>query len=288
MNTEIKKYKFKRGLPVEFEIISITDLYHLNKNMLTAPHRADFYQILWIQQGSPTHFLDFNPLKIEPNSILFVPKDCVHIFDSVGEYDGQVILFTDNFFYKDSNDLKFLQSTILYNDLFDVSQININPSSNLFSALFRLMEEEIKNHNDNYQHDILKNILHSFLLFAERERKKQGFKEVKSGADLDYLILFKDLLEKNFRNHKSVSKYAADLSVSEKRLNKVTSQILDKTPKQLIDDRILLEAKRLLAHNNASIKEIAFNLGFEEPTNFIKYFRKHTRNTPTEFRESFL
>jgi len=71
-------------------------------------------------------------------------------------------------------------------------------------------------------------------------------------------------------------------------LNKATSQILDKTPKQLIDERILLEAKRLLVHSNSTIKEIAFILGYEEPTNFIKYFRKHTQNTPSDFREQYL
>jgi AraC family transcriptional regulator, transcriptional activator of pobA len=60
---------------------------------------------------------------------------------------------------------------------------------------------------------------------------------------------------------------------------------LGKTPKEIIDDRILLEAKRILAHTTESIKEISYYLGFEEPTNFIKYFKKHASVTPTEFRE---
>jgi len=71
-------------------------------------------------------------------------------------------------------------------------------------------------------------------------------------------------------------------------LNQATSKVLDKSPKELIDDRILLEAKRLLVYGNKSIKEIAFQLGFEEPTNFIKYFRKHIDKTPMEFREKYL
>ena len=82
--------------------------------------------------------------------------------------------------------------------------------------------------------------------------------------------------------------YCEKLFVTEKRLNKATTQILGKTPKQMIDERLLLEAKRLLVHETHTIKEIAYELGFDEPTNFIKYFRKHTQKSPTEFRENSL
>jgi AraC-like DNA-binding protein len=98
-------------------------------------------------------------------------------------------------------------------------------------------------------------------------------------------MLFKDLLEINFKTQKQVSFYAKELIITEKRLNQATSKVFGKTPKHIIDDRIILEAKRILVHTNESIKEVAYNLGFEEPTNFIKYFKKHSSVTPTEFRE---
>ena len=77
------------------------------------------------------------------------------------------------------------------------------------------------------------------------------------------------------------------MAVSEKKLTKSIAATLGKSPKALIDERIVLEAKRLLVHTNSSIKEIGFDLGFDEPTNFIKYFRKHEAKTPIEFRKSF-
>ena len=128
-------------------------------------------------------------------------------------------------------------------------------------------------------------MLHIFLLQSEREIRKQGTNVLKQSAELDNLLLFKELLEKNFRKEKLVKRYANELNISEKLLHKATTQLIDKTPKQVIDERILLETKRLLVHSNLSIKEIAYDLGFEEPTNFIKYFRKHTNMTPAEFRE---
>lgn len=123
-------------------------------------------------------------------------------------------------------------------------------------------------------------------MLSERERRQQDFTEIKKGADLDYVVLFKDLLEVQFKEQKQVNSYSGQLSVTEKRLNQATSKVLGKTPKQMIDERVMLEAKRLLAHTNESIKEIGFALGFEEPTNFIKYFKKHHNTTPVEFRES--
>ena len=253
---------------------------------LTTPHRAGFYVIIWFQKGSPTHLVDFNPIKIKPNTILFLNKDTVHRFDSKRDFDGKVILFTDSFFCKTEADTKFLRSNILFNDLFAVSQLQLHKTISLFTDLFLQMETELRNPKDNYQSDILQNHLHNLLLHSDRERRKQNFTEIKKGANLDYVMLFKDLIENQFLKQKSVGNYAEQLRVTEKRLNQATSKILDKSPKQMIDERIMLEAKRLLAHTRESVKEIGFALGFDEPTNFIKYFRKHHSSTPVEFRES--
>lgn len=287
MTTDIKKYTFKTGLPQEFEVVGIGQLYKSFANELTTPHRTGFYHILWFQKGSSTHLVDFNPVKIKPNTILFLNKDTVQRFEEKGNFDGKAILFTDSFFCKTEADTKFLRSSILFNDLFSVSQLQLQKSSTIFSDLFQQMETELTNTKDNHQADILQNLLHNFLLHSDRERRKQNFTEVKKSADLDYVMLFKDLLENQFRKQKMVSNYAGQLRVTEKRLNQATSKVLDKSPKQMIDERIMLETKRLLAHTNESVKEIGFEMGFDEPTNFIKYFRKHHNSTPVEFRESF-
>jgi AraC-like DNA-binding protein len=85
---------------------------------------------------------------------------------------------------------------------------------------------------------------------------------------------------------KSVSGYASQMNVSEKRLTAATTKTVGKSPKTIIDERVMLEVKRLLIHTNLSIKEIGYDLGFEDPAYFIKYFRKHTGKTPIEFREN--
>lgn len=285
MTTDIKKYDFKTGLPQEFEIVDLAELYNKSKKIITATHRAGFYHIIWFQQGSATHLVDFNPIKIKPDTLLFLNKDVVQRFDKNVKCGGKAILFTDSFFCKTETDTRFLKNSILFNDLVTVSQIHIKDQSKIFEELLQQMTEESQNVKDNFQSDILKNLLHNFLLYSERERRKQNFIEIKKGADLDFVMLFKDVLETYYKSQKQVSFYTKEILITEKRLNQSTTKVLGKTPKEIIDDRIMLEAKRILAHTTESIKEIGYELGFEEPTNFIKYFKKHTKLTPTEFRE---
>ena len=173
----------------------------------------------------------------------------------------------------------------MFNNLFPVSQVNIEHQAKLFESVFQLMTNELQNVKDGSQDEILQNLLHNLLLLSERERRKQNIGELKKGADLDYVILFKDALDANYKNKKQVSFYAEKILVTEKRLNQATTRLLSKTPKEFIDDRVMLEAKRLLAHTTESIKAIGFDLGFDEPTNFIKYFKKHSHSTPIEFRK---
>lgn len=284
MHDKITKYEFKAGLPVEFEIIPLEKLYSNNAEMLITPHRTGFYHILWFQQGTPVHWVDFEPIQIKPGTLLFLNKDRVHRYDVHANADGYAILFTDNFFNKN---LKYLHSNILFNDLMKVVMIHLDDSKP-FSELITLMQWELTHPKDGGQPDILHNLLHNFLLYAEREYRQQDFTELKKNADLDYLLLFREMLEKHYQSEKQVQFYARELLVTEKRLNTATAKTVGKTPKEMIDDRVMLEAKRLLVHTQDTIKEIGYTLGYDEPTNFIKYFKKHAAQTPVEFREQFL
>ncbi|MBP1650234.1 MAG: AraC family transcriptional regulator [Bacteroidetes bacterium] len=284
MHNRITKFEFKAGLPVEFEIIPLEKLYSNHAEMLITPHRTGFYHILWFQQGTSVHWVDFEPIQIQRDTLLFLNKDRVHRYDVHAYAEGYAILFTDNFFNKN---LKYLHGNILFNDLMKVVMIHLDDSKP-FSELITLMQWELTHPKDGGQPDILHNLLHNFLLYAEREYRQQDFTELKKNADLDYLLLFREMLEKHYQSEKQVQFYARELLVTEKRLNTATAKTVGKTPKEMIDDRVMLEAKRLLAHTQDTIKEIGYTLGYDEPTNFIKYFKKHAAQTPVEFREQFL
>lgn len=287
MTTDIIKHEFKEGLPHEFEIADLGQLYQEFPEILTTSFRTGFYHILWFKNGSPDFLVDFKPMTITPDTILFLGKDTVQRFGKNCHFEAKAILFTDSFFCKTAHDARFLKSSILFSDLLSVTQIHLRENISHFADLLNSMQTETQQDKDISQDAILKHLLHSFLLLSERERRKQDFIEIKKGADLDRVLLFKDLLDSNYRTLKKVSEYADRISVTEKQLKHATSKILDRSPKQMINERVMLEAKRLLAHSPESVKEIGFLLGFQEPTNFTKYFRKHTQLSPIAFREQY-
>ena len=288
MPTNIQKYDFKEGLPQEFEVIDLEHLFAEFSEELTHSHRANFYQLIWFKDGFSTHTVDFNPIQTRPNTLLFVNKNSVQRFDSKAKVTGKLLLFTDDFFCKTDSDTRFLRGSILFNDLLSISVIRIKDDSTTFSSIFHQIEEEFGKAKDFYQSDILRNLLENLLLLSEREHRKQDFTELKKDANLEYVLLYKDLVDKHYITQKQVSFYCQKMHLTSKRLNQATSKVFGKTPKELIDERILLEAKRILSHTTDSVKEVGFSLGFDEPTNFIKYFRKHTHKTPIEFREEFI
>lgn len=286
-NSEIKNVKFKEGLPIEFEVTSISKIIEKHKCLISISHRTEFYHIIWIQKGRPKHFIDFKPYVLKPDSILFIPKYCINAFDTVTNFEERIILFTDDFFCKNPNDITFLKSTLLFNNINGIINLSLNEKNKELKKLFELMENEYEKQNDFAHSDLLRNYLHNFLLIAEREISKAGLNELIPSTNAEYFLNFRDLLEENFKKHRTVRFYSDNINISEKRLYLATKNLLNKTPKQLIDERMLLEAKRFLINRSINVKEIAFELGFEELTYFIKFFRKHTKQTPVEFRKNY-
>ncbi len=288
MADPIKTFGFKPGLSLQIELVSISAIFREHKSAVTEPHRADFYHIFLFTKGQPVHVVDFIPIAIQPNTLLFINKNRVHLFDQSDEYDGWVLLFTDAFFSQNPQDAQFLHNTILFHDLLDIPTLQLDQTQTDLSLVIRQLRDELTAPADAVHQPVLKNLLHNLLLLADRERRNQGFSEIKKGPSLTYTLSFNELLESHFKQQKSVHQYAHQLGITERRLQQATAASVGKSPKQLIEDRLLLEAKRLLVHTYNSVKEIGFVLGFEEPTNFTRFFRQKQGQTPAEFRKAFV
>ncbi|RIV18708.1 AraC family transcriptional regulator [Fibrisoma montanum] len=288
MADPIKTYDFKPGLSLEIELVAISTIFQEHKAKVIKPHRADFYHIFWFTQGTPVHTVDFIPIPIQPDTLLFINKNRVHLFDQSGQYDGWVLLFTDAFFSHTPQDAQFLRQTILFHDLLDIPTLQLGQTQTDLSLVFRQLRDELVVPADAVHELVLKNLLHNLLLLADRERRNQGFSEIKKGPSLDYTLLFNELLEKQFTKQKSVQYYVNQLGITHRRLQQATAATVGKSPKQLLEERLILEARRLLVHTHQSIKEIGFALGFEEPTNFTRFFRQKLGQTPAEFRKAFV
>lgn len=105
-----------------------------------------------------------------------------------------------------------------------------------------------------------------------------------NSPELNRFKRFEQLVDQQFAQSHQVAEYARQLGYTEKSLTRATLSVMDMTAKSFITTRINLEAKRLLAHTDLPINAIAVKLGFEEATNFVKFFKREVRCTPTEFR----
>lgn len=282
-STPVKSLQFDDTMPIGMEIIPVDQTYvHASDNLLL-PHRASFYCILHFQEGRPVHQVDFVPVNIYPGSYLFVGKNRVQLFDQEQPFKARILLFTADFFCSHAADTRFLNRTPLFNT-FDEARQCLLKSTGQLDETWQLLEQEAQLPSDNYTSLLLKNHLANFLLQAEREISKTVKRSAAGSSQEETFYQFRELIEAHFKAQKSLSFYTAQLGLSAKVIARATERITGKTPKQLLDERLLLEAKRLLIHDTEAGKAIGYLLGFTEPTNFIKFFRRHTGFTPAAFR----
>ena len=127
------------------------------------------------------------------------------------------------------------------------------------------------------------------IIFSKLERLKQYQTfNLKRSDKLNKFLDFKSLLEIHFNKSRNADFYAEKLNITYKHLNTICKSIIALTAKQFIDEYIILEAKRLLVNSEIKSTELAYFLGFEEPTNFVKYFKKHTKFTPNQFKKDYV
>ncbi len=273
---KIKTFDFN-DLQLEIEIKDLSFVIEAQK-VLGKPHRTSFYQLIWLTSGQMTFIIDFKPTTIHKNEMLLITCGQVCQFDITSKYKGYAILFTPSFLSESELDTNFIYTSEIFNP------INLNKSFNLphqvLQSLITLLKNEINLPPDQHQHKIARSYMRAILLQMERH-----YIQPINNTFNPKVREFINAVEKNYKNNRQTSFYAKLLNVREKALNSKLDSVLGKSAKEYIDSRIILEAKRYLSYSNLSVKEIGFNLGFDEPTNFNKYFRKHTNTTPLKFRE---
>ncbi|WP_101688207.1 helix-turn-helix domain-containing protein [Dysgonomonas massiliensis] len=277
MQDTLKTFDFNPSL-IEVEVKELSFVKQ-HPRLMGNPHKVNFHQIIWVKEGSATFCVDFQNIMIHAGQMFVIAAGQVCQFDVISEYSGKLILFTESFF-----DMSEVDSNFLYtSETFNPTSLNriVNVDNDEMSQLSSFLEKELKKSSDRFQTHIVHSYLEIILLEIER----------RLAFDQPLLLnslgrLFYNAVEQHFRESRKTEYYAHLLNVSEKVLSKEVKALIGKTPKVYIDYRTILEAKRLLSYSAMSAKEIAFELGFDEPTNFHKYFIKHVGQTPLEFRES--
>lgn len=251
------------------------------------PHRIQYYAVLFILEGEGNHYIDFKTYHYQRNSIIFVSKEQVHAFERNLNRDAFFLMFTEEFLEKGSSASNLMQELSLYNYHLYPPVIQLQEKQ---TALLRQLSEGMRNESDAPSDVLTEEIVHAtliiFLCLAERIRKENRKLVPRSKYHEEY-VQFQKLLNKHIFESRQVKYYADTLLISTKKLNRITQEMLGKPAKSYINEFLVIEIKRLLMNTSFTIKEIAYQTGFEEVTNFVKYFKKHSGFNPTEFRKSY-
>ncbi len=272
--------KVKRQ-PFLFDICSIQELYdrfHDSEVNLFKPHRIQFNGLTIFCKGTSKHMIDFEEKTIDPGTILPSLKGQVHAFQKELNVKGIVISFDESFIVQglsESNMFHFLQ--LYHTPHLHIGEENLTKLKPYLDKLIKLQESS----NPNLKPELIQSIFISLILEIKRNSIYQH-KTFQSQRYKDFMK-FQDLISNHHTETHDAHDYAKMLHVSYKHLNELCKEMVNKTAKVFIDSWLILEIKRKLTEDIFTSQEIAYALGFSDPSNFVRFFKKHEKMTPTLF-----
>ena len=285
----MKEYHLHKGdySKLQLDINNAKQYCQKNIEHCFKPHRHTFFQIIWFKNKGK-HYVDYVEFEHPKNTIFFLSTGQVHYFSKESENSGHLFHFNDIFLQKESNAASNQIQYRLFNEIGNPFTVLPNAEIAHFEYLTQKLTDEIKSQQFNYKQQLYY-YFQILLLSIERLKRQDTMETIPTATDhhLEAAVKFKKLVNE-FRNEfKSVSFFSQQIGVSDKTLNTISKKYYSDTPANFIHKTRILEAKRLLSNTTLTKKEIAYQLGFEQPTYFTKYFKKHTSFTPKEFQKQF-
>lgn len=288
MSSEIQRLGYRPKAPYELdlEVFSMADLRRRAKEQLRLTHRYEFHTFVCVTRGQSNQMVDFKPISCEPGSLVFVRAGQVHNYGQGEDWDGWNILFRPEFVLPASmtaHDFK----TVLDIERLPEHLILNRQELGTITDLLQQIQEDAK--IDGLQEDVNALLRHQLHTLLTRLRILQGAREAPHPQRLASTALqrfkrFQQLVEERFPQWHQVTAYADQLGHTERTLTRAVMASTGMTAKAFIAARIVLEAKRLLAHTDIAVMTIAEKLGFDETTNFCKFFKREAQCAPAEFR----
>ncbi|MET4106735.1 helix-turn-helix transcriptional regulator [Hymenobacter sp. UYP22] len=249
---------------------------------VSVPHAHDFYLLLYVTEGHGTHTIDLISYELKPGSVFFMTPGQVHHWQLSDDAQGYVVLFEADFYL-----LRYPDNRLFEYPFFDHAHAPVLYLPAAETTLLPLIERMWQEHTAPapQQDEVFRAYLLLCLELAARQYPAAPARQVEEPRHAQQLLReFGSLLNQHFRQQREVQQYADWLHLSPNHLNALCKRHLGKTASALIQERVLIEARRLLRHTDATVAQIADQLGFEDASYFGRYFRKHTTQTPETFR----
>lgn len=260
-----------------------------NQEAINGPQYKPYIKILYAPAGYSLT-VDFKHYATKKGSLFCIHPNQYLQLEQAGKEPGYCIYYNRDFYCVQIHDEEVACDGLLFNNIYEMPMTELPKEDDQFArlALQQIMEELAS--QESSREEMVRTYLKQIIIRTTRAWKKQQLSHLNTAPaqDLEFFRTFSRLVEIHFREKHSVTDYADLLAVAPKTLSKKFNRLNLTQPNDIIKDRILLEAKRLLAYSSMNIKEIAYNLGYDDPAYFNRLFTSKTGATPATFRKQFL
>jgi len=265
-------------------------IYHLEKdNPFDHIQRLNYYSLIWIKKGNGSLKADFSEYEFKENMLLSFSPYQPFMLNPNANVSGVVIHFHSDFFCIHKHHKEVACNGVLFNNIYTspIVQIEDEAAKN-FEIIIDQFKDEIRK-SAIAKYELLISYLKIFLITASRLKAEQQTEAQKVTTNKEEPFILQNLknyIETHYRSKHSASEYAKMLAITPKALTRLTKAYFNKTLSDLISERIIIEAKRELYLTNKTIKEIAYELGYNDEYYFSRFFKKNADISPQFYRES--
>lgn len=241
-----------------------------------------FIKIAFVRSGGLVR-IDFQNFQLAQDAFFFISPGQYYRFDN--SCRGTMLYYNRDFYCIEIHDKEVACDGILFHNVYDIPVVYINADNS--SSLENLLTETYSEMSidDNGTEEMLRILLKQLIIKCTRIWKQEHHQAAEQAKpEVEFSRTFSQLIDFHYTRRHSVAEYADLLNITPKALNKRITQFSRITPNDLIKNRIMLEAKRLLAHTSLTIKEIAYKLGYDDSSYFIRFFTKQEILSPQKFR----
>ncbi|MFH7015456.1 helix-turn-helix domain-containing protein [Flavobacterium sp. FlaQc-47] len=234
--------------------------------------------------------IDFKQYQTSSPSLFFINSNQYLQIDKEGKKQGYFMYYNRDFYCVQIHDAEVACDGLLFNNIFEMPMTALPEKDVLFiESIYTQIQEEF-DLPDSSQEEMIRTYLKQLIIKATRIWKTQqlGVLNNEPSKEMDFFRDFSRLVEIHFRTKHTVADYADILGVAAKTLSNKFNRLELTQPNDIIKDRIILEAKRLLGYSALSVKEIAYQLGYEDPAYFNRLFSNKVGDTPSNFRKKYL
>ncbi|MEO8040694.1 MAG: AraC family transcriptional regulator [Betaproteobacteria bacterium] len=271
---------------LDLEVLSVRELRRrASADHLRSVQRIGFHMLVCVTSGRCVHMVDFADIRCGAGSVLLMQPGQVQRFDPAA-WEGWIVIFRPEFLLplRSSAALSEFRAQGSLDSLPGHLRLGREDHAAVAECLARMHADGISGGADGgtnalLRHQLYAVLLRLFLLHGRREPPQR-----RSPVAVDRFKRFQAAVERDFTRDHRLASYARRLGCSQRSLTRATLDGTGRSAKAYLQDRIVLEAKRLLAHTAAPVASIADELGFAEATNFVKFFRRETGCAPGEFR----